>query len=201
MTNLTYTITHVQVGAEKYWEEVGGFISGDKKSLQLKSYNAFLFELAQFYSKQKYESGSCQQSAIRYEIQSKEKERAEHWLKQNHSHPLSDLANKLGAKVYGGFEDEKDFYLLLPTLFVKWGDRFYSFKYGDVLFRYVSELYEDECPIPDKYNRVNFLFCEESYTDIKDDLNVEQYDFKDNIFHEYARTGIIENDLYKQFFK
>jgi hypothetical protein len=193
MKDLTYTIIHIEVGAEKDWEEVEGFVSGDKESLQLKSYNAYLFDLAELYSEKRFRRGGCEQHDLSFAIQFKEEERVKHWLKQNHSHPLSELANKLGAKIYGGFEDEKDFYLLLPTARdLKAGDfsKDFLIGFGEYVAWRRQYNYGFYC-IQASNKEVMFIAYEKDYVFPK----------KGNIFQEYARTGIIENDLYKQFIK
>jgi hypothetical protein len=151
MTDLTYTIIHVQVGAEKYWEEVEGFVRNDKTSLFL------------------YEGG-----------------KPDYFFK-NDNLPLSDIAKRLGAKVYGGFEDEKDFYLVIP--------RFRALKVGDVLRWVKASIYylimKDELGFfkNTESDRITSNWCK----------YIACMELKGNIFQEYARTGIIESELYKQF--
>jgi len=161
MTQLTYTIAHIKVGAEKYWEEVEGFVSGDKKVIITSSMkNLLLNPSISFFNK-------------------------------NCLHPLSNLANKLGATVYGGFENEEDFYLLLPCCKkLTVGDCFITqFKYkGFIGF---GEFGFTETKIYNISNSTNPLVA-------GFEIGLEK---KGNIFQEYARTRIIENDLYKQFFK
>jgi hypothetical protein len=111
---------------------------------------------------------------------------------ENH---ISPLAKKLGAKIYGGFEDEKDFYIALPIMD--------NYKVGDI-FYYPEDRYK-------------WLIMHDGYGFKTYDLqyvgvsirNLKRYSFfndlgeiieKTNTFEEYARTGIIENDLYKHFF-
>lgn len=167
MTQSTNTIAHIKIGAKKYLQEVGGFVSGDKSKI-------FLY----FEGKPDF-----------------------HF--ENDNHPLSALANKLGATLYGGFEDERDFYLMMPTV--------EGFKVGDVnIFDFYGEC---------KYSMLcfgEFEFCEDFhntpssstygfYWKENDDYDKlyswhSDQSVSKNIFQEYARTGIIENDLYKQFF-
>ena len=171
-------IVHIKIGAEKYWEEVKGFVSGDKKSLffKIKDYDWNLYRAG----KDDFE------------------------ICENDNHPLSKLANKLGATLYGGFEDEKDFYLMMPTV--------EGFKVGDVnIFDFYGEC---------KYSMLcfgEFEFCEDFhntpssstygfYWKENDDYDKlyswhSDQSVSKNIFQEYARTGVIENDLYKHFFK
>lgn len=167
MTQLTYTIAHIKVGAENYWEEVEGFVSGDKESL--------------LFDKKKIDD-----IIIRYA--------------ENNNHPLFDLANLLGATIYGGFQDENDFYLVMPTI--------EGLKVGDVKKEFTL--------LNDEANRIIVLdgidFCygykvDSKYTISSIASNVE-YIIKnnilygdDNLFKEYAKTGILNNDIYKQFFE
>lgn len=115
----------------------------------------------------------------------------------NLNHPLSFIAEKLEATIYGGFKDEKDFYIVLPTLGGK--------KSGDVLYS------KDDCYRKLVYWNKNVgTLCinREGHCDEDDTLayflrNRELDDsdtLEGNIIEEYARTGIIENDLYKHFF-
>lgn len=156
MTQLTYTIINIKIGAEKYWEEVEGFVSGDKKTMITSGIDSLLLN-----------------TSITF-------------IKQNPSHPLSELANRLGATIYGGFEDKKDFCLVLPTV--------EGFKVGDCLNWY--------------HGNYVIGFSKIGFTRAADEIITERwlayksnYTLQGNIFQEYARTGIIENDLYKHFFK
>ena len=166
---MTNTFIRIQVGAEKYWEEVEGFVRGDKKTIGFLDLQAGL---------DKRDGGF---KIIGYLDNRKE---------QNPSHPLSKLANELGATLYGGFEGEKDFYLMLPTVEgFKTGDLFVSNtgtlvllavnRHGGLYLFYYEDLIQSK-------------IC---FSDLK---NEWLYKFKGNIFQKYARTGIIENDLYKQ---
>ena len=204
MTQLTYTFIRIQVGAEKYWEEVKGFVSGDKKSLffKIKDYDWNLYRAG----KDDFE------------------------ICENDNHPLSKLANKLGATLYGGFEDEKDFHLMMPTV--------EGFKVGDYDFDSILSIYAFNKYKMYGEENARFGFHILQLSRFNEDGNCSAYeiDFDDvsgltnkpyknmepeiqdllkkilllksiyppkikNIFQEYARTGIIENDLYKHFFK
>lgn len=183
MIHLTYTILFVQVGAERYWEEEKEFLSSDKNSL-------FIIDIIE-------PAFDKHEIALNKSLDKNRMEVSGHFYKQNHSHPLSELANKLGAKIYGGFEDEKDFHLLLPTVAgFKIGDCIW-FDGGPVcvsalnIFTMVNSLPESE----NLGTGINPVYVDQLFTIVAH----EQKEL--NIFHEYARTGVIENDLYKQFFK
>jgi hypothetical protein len=161
MTDLTYTIAHIKIGAEKYYEEVEGFVNGDKKVIITSGMEKLLLDFSICFAK-------------------------EHILD-----PLSEFAKKLGAKVYGGDADEKDFYLLLPCC-KKWtvGDCFIT-QFKDKGFIGFGEFGLTETRIYNISNSTNPLVA-------GFEIGLEKIG---NIFQEYARTGILENDLYKQFFK
>jgi len=191
MTQLTYTIAHIKVGAEKYWEEVGGSVSGDKETLLIDSKVNFLY-LDALKDALKDTRDSCYDLK---QIRECFKTAAFYELKFNDNHPLSKLASKLGAKIYGGFEDEGDFYLLLLTIkglkvgdVIDWGQR------GQDLVSF-SEIFW-------KTRRVNHI--DKKYNGgahVNTAYLALDKKIINNIFQEYARTRIIENDLYKQFFK
>ncbi len=195
MIDLTYTIAHIQIGAENYYEEIAGlFISDDKNTLMLVGIAEDYPEIMTFA--------------------------------KNESHPLFEVANKLGAIIYTYERDEEDFYIAMPTA--------YNIKAGDIFFRskqkwiakYNIEFgigikveVEDEgyykprnlLHILIKYNGNggNLYFGHElrkADEDLKnnyDELFQEWilYSIKDNIFKEYARTGTVKSDIYKQHFK
>lgn len=159
MTHLTYTIPHIIVGAEKPYVEALGRVAINLEDIEVK------------YSRT-FNGFTTERKKI---------------LKRNLSHPLSNLAKKLGAIVYGGFENEKDFHLLMPTIEgLKVGDcNTYISSYGEEV-RHLCKLSSIYVEIQ---NRLGFK------------LSTDHLKYKGNIFQEYARTGIIENELYKQFFK
>jgi hypothetical protein len=190
--DLTYKIFHIKVGSEKYWEEVKGFINCDGKSILLKS--------------------------------NKEGVHYDEYLLNAEDH-ISPLAKKLGAKIYGGFEDEKDFYIVL--LYEE------GLKSGDVLIRttqkwlvsnieqkigiYLNYKDDEEAWPPKALLRDIFVYRERrsGVMFVRDIEGREKYlkknyekiykewilsSVENNLFEEYARTGIIENDLYKHFF-
>ncbi len=187
MTQSTYTIAHIKVGAKKYWEEVGGFVSGDKKELILENIKdkiAFLKELNTAFQSKLYIPWKA------------DEEYFNDIFKQNPSHPLSELANRLGATIYGGFEDEKDFYLMMPTIL---SEKFGILKVGDL------SIFDSKEWGGDKDNKHYFYFDGNCFQWSGGSSRLESDDdwreLGGNIFQEYARTGIIENDLCKQFFK
>jgi hypothetical protein len=216
MKDLTYTIIHIKVGVEKYWEEVGGFVSGDKETLLIDGKVDFLYlDALKDALKDTRDSDDdlrkireCFKTAAFYE------------KKRNYNHPLSELANKLGATVYGSVEDEKDFYLVLPTIKEKKaGDVFIEEYTGHVRHSMLCfgkfEFCEDFDNYPSnstygfywkrssKYDANRFGASSDEYDDtyyFHANL-LEGKPALGNIFQEYARTGIIENDLYKQFIK
>lgn len=169
MTQLTYTIAHIKVGAEKYWKEVEGFVSNDLT--KLKTPNR---QFTKMYN-------SLEDDYVYVEYNEE--------LNKNTSLPLSPLTEKLGATIYGGFEDEKDFYVVMPTV----GD----LKVGGVLM--LNSIEE----IIDLENLLTYIqSLKKLHLNISDYLLSSKANTKFlNIFQEYARTGILENELYKQFFK
>ena len=143
-------------------------------------------------------------------------------LAKNESHPLFEVANKLGAIIYTYERDEEIFYIAMPTAYnIKAGDIFSRSKQKwiavyDIEFGIGIKI-EDEgyykprglLHILTKYNGGNLYFGDElrrADEDLKnnyDKLFKEYFleSIKDNIFKEYARTGIIESDTYKRHFK
>ena len=199
-------IVHIKVGAEKYWEEVEGRVrvACDLQDIEVGASTTTSYSLSANQrtlsagEAKSFSNGKGVENTIYIPIQSLET------LQRNDNHSFSILANKLGATIYGGFEDEKDFYLVLPTV--------EGFKVGDVsIFDFYGKF---------KYRMLcfgEFEFCEDFhntpssstygfYWKEDDDYDKLYSWYSDqsvskNIFQEYARTGIIENDLYKQFFK
>jgi hypothetical protein len=134
------------------------------------------------------------------------------------------LGKKLGAKIYGGFEDKNDFYIALPYE--------EGLKSGDVLIRTTEKWlvkntkqeiviclnYKENGEIrsPKKLLYNMFVYREKGGIIFTRDLRERQRHLQknekkiykewilssveNNLFEEYARTGIIENDLYKHFF-
>ncbi len=161
MTQLTYTIAHIKVGAEKYWKELSGK-EGEEDIYISPQLDKILYVANYTFD-----------------------------IERNDNHPLSGLANKLGATIYGGFKDEKDFYFITPT---------------------VGELKVGDCIITQRKNKGFIAFSQFGFTETTI-YNISNFTrpltinysmgnaIKGNIFQEYARTGVIENDLYKQFFK
>ena len=235
MTQLTYTIAHIKIGAEDYWEEVEGFVSGDKKTLSFAT-TSYIASTTIFYSLsanrsilfaeegKSFSNGKGAENTVYNTIQSLET------LQRNDNHSLSILANKLGATIYGGFEDEKDFYLMLPTV--------EGFKVGDYYFDSILSIYAFNKYKMYREENARFGFhilqlsrhnedgnCSAYEIDFDDVSGLTNKPYKDmkpeiqdllkkmlllkstcqpkikNIFQKYARTGIIENDLYKEFFK
>lgn len=213
MTDLTYTIAHIQIGAENYYEEIAGFISCDKDTLITSDNLGGVM----------YDNGQLTE------------------FDRTEKHPLFEVANKLGAIIYTKYERyEKDFYLAIPTAYhiYKWERRCfydekntsYYIKAGDIFFRSTQKwiavynieygigiIVDDEgCYKPrnllhnlTKYNGGNLFFGDElrkADEDLKNNYNKLFKEclldsIKDNIFEEYARTGVIKSDTYKQYFK
>ena len=195
MIDLTYTIAHIQIGATNYYEEVSGFISDDKDIL----------------------INSANLGGIMYDNdQLIEFHRRE-------SHPLFEVANKLGAIIYSRYKrNEEDFYIAMPTAYnIKAGDIFFRptqkwIAVYDIEFGIGIRVEDENCYKPrnllhilNKYNDGNLFFGDE-LRKAEEDLK-NNYDklfkeclldsIKDNIFKEYARTGIVKSDIYKQHFK
>ena len=205
MTQSTYTIAHIKVGAKKYWEEVGGFVSGDKKELILENIKdkiAFLKELNTAFQSKLY---------IPWKV---DEEYFNDIFKQNPSHPLSELANRLGATIYGGFEDEKDFHLMLPTcegyasgsvitITMMENSRDWLLGYSNEDCHFTIMWQNSDSHHLSAKSLKEYLEMDKAKKEQQPE-NYEKQKFiqvKGNIFQEYARTGIIENDLYEQFFK
>ena len=186
MTQSTYTIAHIKIGAEKYWEEVRGRVACDLQDIEvryLRTFNGVLMERKKI-------------------------------LKQNPSHPLSELANRLGATIYGGFEDEKDFHLMLPTcegyasgsvitITMMENSRDWLLGYSNEDCHFTIMWQNSDSHHLSAKSLKEYLEMDKAKKEQQPE-NYEKQKFiqvKGNIFQEYARTGIIENDLYKQFFK
>ena len=187
MTQLTYKIAHIKVGEEDSWAEVEN--SNDYK-ITITPDKSELIEI-------ELRLDYCNHNVSIL-------------ASNNYTHPLSTIANELGATIYGGFIDEKDFYLLLPVIDER--------KVGDIFVgEYGSFGKSKYCML----GFGQFKFCEDFhnrpsdstygfYWELSNDYD-ETYSFRasllegepvfTNIFQEYARTGIIKNDFYKQFFK
>ena len=211
MTHLTYTIAHIIVGAEKPYEEVEGFVNNKLDLLQISNPKYSLLANTQdddFGTKLRKELNQIGHSNMGDLIDMLEDyictDIAHIYLKSNPNHPLSKLAKKLGAVVYGGFEDERDFHLVLPTVEgLKVGD---CLKIDDLdsLTTYVC--YGDIFEMTSYTDYPNtemqyFGFGDKTKESLDIGFWIEESSNYGNIFQEYARTGIIENDLYKQFFK
>jgi len=211
MTDLTYTIAHIKVGAEKHWEEVGGFVSGDKRKLKISddelleakekvdnSQNNYGYWVNVYNEKYNaYTKPTKQEMMQKLDAETdlliREYEALKKGLERNDNHQLSNFANELGAKIYGGVEDEKDFYLVMPTARdLKAGDftKDFLIGFGEYVAWRRQYNYGFYC-IQASNKEVMFIAYEKDYVFPK----------KGNIFQEYARIGIIENDLYKQFIK
>lgn len=227
MTQTKYTIAHLNVGAENYWEEVEGFISanGDRLSFLtekvLSEFEALNSEPVYVEKILKLTPNEAQEEKFRIINNS-------FVYKNDFKLPLK-IQEKYRITPYGGYdtENENNFYLLLPTysdtvysfddssfqqkLFFKSGDVFSSGHYGKMLI---------SCNEMNAWHSVviNALNPEENKSRILiypslmfyprrpiiENCNFWKSSFlkyEGNIFREYARTGILENELYKQFFK
>lgn len=223
MTQLTYTFIHLKIGAEKYWEEVEGRVrvACDLQDIEVFATTSYTASTTISYSlsanqrtlsaqeSKSFSNGKGVENTTYIPIQSLET------LQRNDNLPLSELANRLGATIYGGFEDEKDFYLVLPTVEgLKVGDIFNFVREETEIESFLVEFgkyqYSDCCGLMYNYDSILYGFyytmhCiygngEKVSSEYPIDF-IKQYKITNNIFQEYARTGIIENDLYKQFFK
>lgn len=196
-------IVHIQIGSEKPYKEVEGYVKNDNSELiLLNHYLGLAKRIAQYIFKND-------------EIESEKFKRTlteDIGIKKNDKHPISKLANELGAKVYGGFEDEKDFCLLLPAI-DEWkvgdicADKYcdetehymehYMLSYGE--FKFCEDFHNE--PSSSSYGfywKVANNFCE--LFNFRAEL-LKECLVSNNFFEEYAYTGVIENEVYKEFFK
>lgn len=213
---ITHKIFHIRVGAEQCWEEIEGFVSGNKEMMSLVSvklfnrYTGFLSNI-DIVKKKGYEyilnfDNPKEERFNFVEMENEiKKMQKTFFIKRNPNHPLSRIAEKLGASIYGGFQDEKNFYIVLPSYkdFVV-GDYGYKHGLGKGIFCFGEYRWENsdldgyvENNEEDKPAFYGFHWLRSRGGDLSRLPSPQYNDFKveGNIFKDYAETGKIKDDL------